>query len=139
MSWKEDLKAQLEAVARDRALPGVHESDADRRTLLWQTMRIAEKVLKFASTQLPRAKYVSDEVLRLSLAHCMLELRLMVNGLAINVRRETGVIDLLHVERGTLVDGRRSRISSIEGYFAGRVVDLAADSNCLPPTAAANA
>ena len=71
-----------------------------------------------------------DDVIRLALANCVLEVRLTTTGAFINVRRETGVVDLLYVERGTVVDGKRNRISSVEGYFGGLVVDLAADPAC---------
>lgn len=57
-------------------------------------------------------------MIRFSLEKCLLEMRLIVNGQVINVRRETGVVDLLYVARATV----------------GLIVDLAADSNCEPAT-----
>ncbi|MGV3622512.1 MAG: hypothetical protein ACO1OB_16960 [Archangium sp.] len=139
MSWKEDLRAQLEKVGSGKPsqAPTLDESDAQRREVLEHAMQMAEKVFKFAVTQLPAAKYVAssdfgDEVLRLTHAKCFVELRLIVNGLAIKVHRETGVIDLLYVEKGTVVDGKHKRVSSLEGYFGGLVVDVAADSKCEP-------
>ena len=127
MSWKEALRTQL-AAAELRA----HVDDEHSREVLRETMQTAAKVLRFARTQIERAEFTSgrdvgDEVLRLTRDDRVLEVRRIVNGLAINVRREGGVIDMLHVSNGALVDGRKKRVVFAEAYFAALVVDLVAD------------
>lgn len=137
MSWKEDLKRQIEAVGSGKPsmAPSLNETDAARREELERAMGIAEKVFKYAAKLLPASKYVAssdygDDVIRLTHEKCFIEVRLIVGGIAIKVHRETGVIDLLSVESGTIVDLRRDRVSSLEGYFSGLAVDVAADSKC---------
>lgn len=127
MSWKEELKTQL-AAAQLRA----HHDDEHSRELLRGTMKVAAKVLRFARGELEGAEFtashdVGEEVLRLTLRDRALEVRRIVNGLAINVQREGGVIDLLHVHKGALVDGRQKRVVYAEAYFAALVVELVAD------------
>lgn len=131
MSWKSELRAHLMWAARnieaDERL--AEETDDERREELARAAGTAARVFRFARTELHRLELaVSLDVTgtghRLSVADAFLETGLMANGLAMKVGRESGIVDLLHVEGGSVVDGQRRAIGAFEPYFGKLVVDL---------------
>lgn len=135
MAWKDVLRAELElnrgAPVNDAPVStgDREERDSTQRLILRRAMCTAATVLQEAHAELIRAArraMIDCDALRvgLSLDDRTLELKLLIGGLGLEVRREIGVIDVLQVEREQVVDGRRRLIPHLDGYFGNLVVEL---------------
>lgn len=127
MSWRAAFRTELLSVAATP--PTAPETDAQRSELLERTLSTAARVLRFARTELSRAGVVAMHTgtsfqQTLTVGRRFLEVALIMNSAALKLRRESGVVDLLHVEGGLVVDGRRLPTGIAEAYFARHVVDL---------------
>ena len=127
MSWRAELRAQLLAASRLRGDESTNAEETVARVL-----SSAAKVFKFACSTLREADVKvsygpAHSAHRLSVGDEFLEAALIMNGLAIKVRRATGVVDLLHVEDAFVVDGKRRPIGPAETYFSRLAVEMVRD------------
>lgn len=134
MSWRDELRAELLAAARNREAGAefewhIDETDAGREEAVARALAAAARVFKFATSTLctvdVRVAYVADDQGHtLQVEDEFLEASLIMNGLVLKVRRETGVVDLLHVEDRIIIDGKRRPIGPVEAYFGRLSVEL---------------
>lgn len=135
MSWKYEVRAQLDAALARR--PGttdaVEETDDDRRALLRDAMTVGAKLFRFAKAELgqrgiPMTYEFARGSLRLSVDGSsppfFVEAEEMMNGLAIKVQREYGVVEILQAKDGVVVDSKQACVGAIDGYFTCVVVEL---------------
>ncbi|MGV3623249.1 MAG: hypothetical protein ACO1OB_20685, partial [Archangium sp.] len=97
--------------------------------LLSRVMATAAEMFEVAAnvisgTDLP-AKFEAGRGLTLNVDDRIVEATSIMNGLAIQVRRESGTVDLLRVDDGIVVDSRHRPIGLPEAYFARHVVQVA--------------
>lgn len=128
MHWEEELKDLL-LVAIKRHKDGAAEGDDEQRDVLAHVMTAAEEVFEFAVSVLDRddmhARFEASRGFTLKVDDRFLEAMSVSNGFAIKVRRESGVVDVLRVDDGLVVDGNHKPIGLPEAYFARLVVELA--------------
>lgn len=134
MRWSDELREQLAAPECAREIsevPNDPERVAARRDVLRMQMCVAGEVLRVAHRVLLSASRGSMfergyDVHGLKVGDRSLEVRLADDGLAIEVVRETGLVDTLRVEDSSVFDKHGNLIPYAEGYFGSLVLELAA-------------
>ncbi|MGV3624375.1 MAG: hypothetical protein ACO1OB_26380 [Archangium sp.] len=133
MRWSDELREQLTAPECVREPPTFEddsERDAARRDVLRMQMCVAGEVLRVAHRVLMAARRApmferGFDMHGLKIGERSLEVRYSADGLAIEVCRETGVVDTLHVEDSSVFDARGNLVAYAEGYFGSHVLELA--------------
>lgn len=134
MRWSDELREQLAApeCVREVTVP-VDDSEhmAARRDVLRMQMCVAGEVLRVAHRVLLSASRGSMfergyDMHGLKVGDRSLEVKLAEDGLAIEVLRETGLVDTLRVEDSSVFDRHGNLIPYAEGYFGSLVLELAA-------------
>lgn len=134
MRWSDELREQLtppECVRELTAPPDDSEQVAARRDVLRMQLCVAGEVLRVAHRVLLSASRASMfergyDMHGIKVGDRSLEVRLAADGLAIEVLRESGLVDTLRVEDSSVFDRHGNLIPYAEGYFGSLVLDLAA-------------
>lgn len=130
MPWRDDLRQQLVATLRRHAR-AMDDTDAARSVVVANAFDVAENVMSFTQSELLRhginaAHTSASDAQSLTVNACFLHASLIMGGLAIKVRRETGIVDLLHAEHGVMVDGQLRAVGLAESYFGRLIIDVVA-------------
>lgn len=128
MHWEEEFK-ELLRVAIKREKTGSTSADDVQRDVLANVMTAAEEVFEYAVAILDRddmhARFEAGRGFMLKVDDRFIEASSVSNGFAIKVRRESGVVDVLRVDEGLVVDGNHKPIGLPDAYFMRLVVELA--------------
>ena len=125
MHWDEELRAVLLAAVGRREDAG---EEAQQATLA-KVMAAAAEVFELTATvigntDLP-AKHEAARGQLLDIDGRFVEATSVMNGFALRIRRETGVVDLLRVDDGVVVDSHHKPIGLPEAYFGRHAIEVA--------------
>lgn len=134
MRWNDELRVQLTTPECVREMPELEDESeqlAARRDVLRMQMCVAGEVFRVAHRVLLAANRGSMfergyDLHGLKVGERSLEVKMSADGLAIEVSRETGLVDTLRVEDSSVFDQHGNLVPYAEGYFGSLVLEFAA-------------